>query len=96
MSVNLARPRIANAFFGTQRFVFAGSAGDIYGRYIGYYFLNIFAWIVAIGIAVAAVIIGGMRLGFTERGVQKLFTAPSLRTVLLLIAASSSSTSCSA
>ena len=56
VSVNLARPRISHAFLGTQRFDFAGSAGDIYGRYIGYYFLNVFVWIVAIGIAVAAVI----------------------------------------
>ena len=87
VSVNLARPRISHAFFGTQRFDFAGSAGDIYGRYIGYYFLNIFVWIVAIGLAVAAVIAGGMQLGFTAEEVAKLVTAPSLRTVLLLIAA---------
>jgi uncharacterized membrane protein YjgN (DUF898 family) len=87
VSVNLARPRISHAFFGTQRFDFAGSAGDIYGRYLGYYFLNVFVWIVAIGLAVAAVIVGGMQLGFTAEEVTQLATAPSLRTVLLLIAA---------
>ena len=47
VSVNLSRPRIANAFLGTQRIDFAGRVGDIYGRYIGYYFLNMVAWIVA-------------------------------------------------
>ncbi len=41
VSVNLARPRIANTRVGTQGFAFAGRAGDIYGRYLGYYFLNI-------------------------------------------------------
>ena len=87
VSVNLARPRISHTFLGTQRFDFAGSAGDIYGRYIGYYFLNVFVWILAMGIAVAAVIAGGMQLGFTAEEVEKLATAPSLRTVLLLIAA---------
>jgi uncharacterized membrane protein YjgN (DUF898 family) len=87
VSVNLARPRISNAFFGTQRFDFAGSAGDIYGRFLGYYFLNVFAWIVAIGVAVAAVIAGGVQLGLTAEEVEKLFTAPGLRAVLLLIAA---------
>jgi uncharacterized membrane protein YjgN (DUF898 family) len=86
VSVNLARPRISHAFFGTQRFDFAGNAGDIYGRFLGYYFLNVFVWIVAIGLAVAAVITGGMQLGFTAEEVTQLATAPSLRTVLLLIA----------
>ena len=87
VSVSLARPRISHACFGTQRFDFAGSAGDVYGRFLGYYFLNVFVWIVAIGVAVAAVIAGGLQLGFTTQDVTKLFTAPSLRTVLLLIAA---------
>jgi len=87
VSVNLARPRISHTFLGTQRFDFAGSAGDIYGRYLGYYFLNVFVWILAIGVAVAAVIAGGMQLGFTAEEVEKLATAPSLRAVLLLIAA---------
>ncbi|HYC66279.1 MAG TPA: DUF898 family protein, partial [Reyranellaceae bacterium] len=46
VSVVLARPRIANVQLGSQKFEFAGRAGDIYGRYMGYYFLNILAWIV--------------------------------------------------
>ena len=54
VSVNLARPRISNARVGTLPFVFAGSAGDIYGRYLGYYFLNIVAWLVAAAIAIAS------------------------------------------
>ena len=55
VSVNLARPRISNVRFGTLPFVFAGSAGDIYGRYLGFYFLNIIAWLVAAAIIFAAI-----------------------------------------
>jgi len=87
VSVNLARPRIANAFLGTQRLDFAGGVHDIYGRYIGYYFLNLLAWIVAIGIAATVVIAGGARFGVTEQEFARLFTSFSLRTVLLLIVA---------
>ncbi|CAN5136656.1 hypothetical protein BH10PSE6_BH10PSE6_58920 [soil metagenome] len=87
VSVNLARPRIGNAFLGTQRLDFAGQVGDIYGRYIGYYFLNVVIWIVAIGIAVAVVIAGGHELGITSEELTKLATQPSLRTVLLLVVA---------
>lgn len=54
MSVTLARPRISNAAIGTQRFVFAGHAGDIYGRYIAYYLLNIVVTVVLIVAVVAA------------------------------------------
>jgi uncharacterized membrane protein YjgN (DUF898 family) len=80
VSVNLARPRIVNARVGTQGFAFAGSAGDIYGRYLGYYFLNIVAWIVAAGATFA--LIGGTieSLGF------KLFSHPSLRTLVVVLA----------
>jgi uncharacterized membrane protein YjgN (DUF898 family) len=87
VSVNLARPRISHTFFGTQRFDFAGNAGDIYGRYLGYYFLNVFAWIVALGIAAAVVFLGGMQLGITGEEIEKLAAAPGLRAVLLLVAA---------
>ena len=87
VSVNLARPRIANAFLGTQRLDFAGGVHDIYGRYIGYYFLNLLAWMVAIGIAVTVVIAGGAGFGITEQELTRLFTSFSLRTVLLLIVA---------
>jgi uncharacterized membrane protein YjgN (DUF898 family) len=85
VSVNLARPRIANAFLGTQRIDFAGRAGDIYGRYIGYYFLNMAAWVVAAGVAVGVVMAGGRELGFTGEELLELFTSFSLRTVLLLV-----------
>jgi len=85
--VTLARPRIANAFLGTQRLDFAGGVHDIYGRYIGYYFLNLLAWMVAIGIAVTVVIAGGKGLGFSSDEIARLFTSFSLRTVLLLIVA---------
>jgi uncharacterized membrane protein YjgN (DUF898 family) len=87
VSVSLSRPRIANVFLGTQRLDFAGRVGDIYGRFLGYYFLNAFVWIVAIGIAVAVVIAGGKELGITSQELAKLFVSPSFRTVLLLIAA---------
>ncbi len=86
VTVSLARPRISNARVGTLPLVFAGSAGDIYGRYLGYYFLNIVAWIAAI---VAAFAIGGGaadRLGLSSDDFLKLFTAPSLRTVLVAAA----------
>ncbi len=87
VSVNLARPRISNVRFGTLPFAFAGSAGDIYGRYLGFYFLNILAWIVAAGIFFAA--IGGAveKLGFSSTELLKLFSQPGLRTVLLIAAA---------
>jgi uncharacterized membrane protein YjgN (DUF898 family) len=84
VSVNLARPRIANAFLGTQRIDFAGRAGDIYGRYIGYYFLNIAAWVLVLTVGVTLAIAGGKSLGFTSEELTKLFTSFSLRTVLLL------------
>ncbi len=85
VSVNLSRPRIANAFLGTQRIDFAGRVSDIYGRYIGYYFLNMVAWIVAAAVAVGVVMAGGRELGFTGEQLLDLFTSFSLRTVLLLI-----------
>ncbi|MCW5733311.1 MAG: DUF898 family protein [Enhydrobacter sp.] len=87
VSVSLARPRIDNAFIGTQRLHFAGRVGDIYSRYLGYYFLNVVVWIVAIGIAVAVVIAGGHELGITAEELTRLATQPSLRTVLLLVVA---------
>lgn len=82
-SVNTARPRIANVLVGTQGFVFAGRAGDIYGRFIGYYFLNILAWLVAIGLAFG--IVGGLgsELGVSLDNIPELFTKPGPRTVLM-------------
>lgn len=85
VSVTLARPRISNAFLGTQRLEFHGRAGDIYGRYLGYYFLNATVWMVAIGVAVAAMFAAGSGLGITGEEIRDLFTSFSLRTVLLLI-----------
>ncbi|MBX9947350.1 MAG: DUF898 domain-containing protein [Reyranella sp.] len=86
VSVNLARPRISNARVGTLPFAFAGAASDIYGRYIGYYFLNIAAWIAAI-VAVFA-ILGGTtsEFGVSTDDLLKLVTEPSLRTILIAAA----------
>ena len=86
VSVNLARPRISNTRFGSLPFAFAGSAGDIYGRYVGYYFLNILAWLVAA--FVAFLVIGGTAegLGLSSEEFLKLFSNPSLRTILLIAA----------
>ena len=83
-----ARPRIANTRFGSLRFVFSGGAGDIYGRYVGYYFLNIIAWLVAMGIFFAAIggTVGGLGISFTEEEILKLLTRPSLRAILLVAA----------
>jgi uncharacterized membrane protein YjgN (DUF898 family) len=85
VSVNLARPRISNARVGTLPFVFAGSASDIYGRYVGYYFLNIIAWLVAIGVFAAA--IGGTvgELGISGEDFLRFFSEPSLRTILVIV-----------
>jgi uncharacterized membrane protein YjgN (DUF898 family) len=86
MSVTLAKPRITNARFGTQTFEFAGRAGDIYGRYLGYYFLNIFAWIVVL-VALGFAIGGWMEgLGLTGKDLLEVFSKPSLRTVLVVLA----------
>jgi uncharacterized membrane protein YjgN (DUF898 family) len=87
VSVNLARPRIANAFVGTQQVDFGGHASDIYGRYIGYYFLNIAAWGLVIAIGAAIAFAGGKSLGLSEHEIASLFTSFSLRTVLLLVIA---------
>jgi uncharacterized membrane protein YjgN (DUF898 family) len=88
VSVNLARPRIANTRFGSLPFVFSGGAGDIYGRYVGYYFLNIIAWLVALGIFFTAIggAVGGLGISFTEDEILKLLTRPSLRAILLVAA----------
>jgi uncharacterized membrane protein YjgN (DUF898 family) len=87
VSVTLTRPRIANSRFGTLPVVFAGRAGDVYGRFVGYYFLNLLAWGIAIGIAIAA--IGGTidELGVSEEDVENLFSQPGLRTVAIIAAA---------
>jgi len=85
VSVNLARPRIANTRVGTMPFAFAGRAGDIYGRYLGYYFLNILAWVAA---AVATFMaVGGTleTLGVSSDDFLKLFAHPSLHTVVVLL-----------
>ena len=68
-----ARPRIVNTRVGTQGFTFAGRAGDIYGRYLGYYFLNIAAWVAAAVVTFMA--IGGTieTLGISSDEFLKLF-----------------------
>jgi uncharacterized membrane protein YjgN (DUF898 family) len=86
VSVNLARPRISNVRFGTLPFAFAGSASDIYGRYLGFYFLNLIAWLAAAAITFA--VIGGtvQELGVSSDDFLKLFSHPSLRTALIVVA----------
>ena len=86
VSVNLARPRIANTRLGTLPFAFAGNAGDIYGRYLGYYFLNIVAWVAA-AVAVFFAVGGTLEsLGVSSDEFLKLFSRPSLRTFLFVVA----------
>jgi uncharacterized membrane protein YjgN (DUF898 family) len=87
VSVNLARPRLSNAAIGTQRLEFAGRAGDIYGRYLGYYFLNIFLWIVVFAGAAAAIGIGGARFGIDLDKIHTLFAKPGLYTILAIVIA---------
>ena len=85
VSVNLARPRIVNTRVGTQGFAFAGRASDIYGRYLGYYFLNIVAWVAAAFVTFMA--IGGTieTLGISSDEFLKLFAHPSLHTVVVVL-----------
>lgn len=85
VSVNLARPRIVNARVGSQGFAFAGRAGDIYGRYLGYYFLNIAAWVAAAVVTFMA--IGGTieTLGISSDDFLKLFAHPSLHTIVVVL-----------
>ncbi len=85
VSVNLARPRIGNARVGTLPFAFAGSAGDIYGRFLGYYFLNIIAWVaaaVAVAMAVGSAL-DGMGLSFSD--ILENLAKPTARTILLIL-----------
>ncbi|MBM3647107.1 MAG: DUF898 domain-containing protein [Alphaproteobacteria bacterium] len=87
VSVKLARPRIVNLRYGTLPLEFAGRASDIYGRYLGYYFLNIVAWVVAAIVLIGAIggTVGGLDL--SEEEFLTLFSQPNLRTVLLALAA---------
>ena len=87
VSMALARPRIGNARFGTQVVAFAGNAGDIYGRYIGYYFLIILAWVVAIGVAAFAIGVTGSQLELEFEELLKVLSNPTPRVVLLLVLA---------
>src|SRR4029079_18754665 len=57
LQTNLARYQVSNDRLGSAQVEFAGRSGDIYGRYIGYYFLNIAAWI-GVGVAAAFIITG--------------------------------------
>lgn len=59
VSLNGYRTRYTT--FGSLNFGFAGRAADIYGRFIGFYFLNIAAWIVLA--IVVFIIIGGVSSG---------------------------------
>jgi uncharacterized membrane protein YjgN (DUF898 family) len=56
--VSLNGYRTRHMTFGNLNFGFAGRAADIYGRFIGFYFLNIAAWVVLA--IVVAMIIGGV------------------------------------
>ena len=70
----------------TLPFAFAGRAGDIYGRYLGYYFLNILAWVVAAVVTFMA--IGGTleSFGVSSDDFLRLLSHPSLRTVAVVLA----------
>lgn len=87
VSVALARPRIANVQLGSQPLEFAGRAGDVYGRYMGYYFLNILAWIVAAGIGVAVFMQVFKDNVAAPEDLITVFSQPGLRTVIVMIIA---------
>lgn len=84
VSMVLARPRIANVAIGSQRLEFAGRAGDVYGRYIGYYFLNILAWIVAVGIGIALFYQLFKDTVGKPEDLLVMLSQPGLRTLLLV------------
>jgi uncharacterized membrane protein YjgN (DUF898 family) len=83
VSIVLARPRIANVAVGSQRLEFAGRAGDVYGRYLGYYFLNILAWAVAIGIGIAVFFQVFRETVGKPEDILVMLSQPGLRTLLL-------------
>ena len=91
VDVLLARYRLSNMTFGTVRFGFAGQTGAIYGRYIGFYCLNILAWfLLAI---VIALIVGGLagsglidRLGGWE-AIGEQITHPTPLVLLIMFVA---------
>ncbi|HEX2843370.1 YjgN family protein [Hyphomicrobium sp.] len=90
LDVALAKYRLKNLTFGTVRFGFAGQAGDIYGRFIGFYFLNIMAWIVLVVIIV--MIIGGLsavidRFGGWEAIGDKIAHPTPLVIVIMILVA---------
>lgn len=87
VSVGLARPRLTNSHVGTQPLDFAGRPGDIYGRYIGYYFLNIFVWLVAIGVVSIAVGVTISQIDAKIEDLLKLFSRPGPLTLVLIAAA---------
>jgi uncharacterized membrane protein YjgN (DUF898 family) len=87
VSVNLARPRIVNAALGTQRLEFAGAAGDVYRRYLGYYFLNILLWFVVVGLASIALFVGGVKLGVDPATLATIFTKPGFTTLVVIVIA---------
>jgi uncharacterized membrane protein YjgN (DUF898 family) len=86
VSVSLARPRISNAHLGTQRLEFVGTAGDVYGRFVGYYFLNIMAFIAvfAIGAGALAGVFAGV--GFSAAELKNLGDLGRLRIALFVAA----------
>ena len=87
VSMALAKPRLGNARVGTQGFEFAGRSGDIYGRYVGYYFLNILAWGLAIGAGVALLGVSAAKAGVDLEKLGGLFTRPGPLTIALILAA---------
>lgn len=79
MCMNLVTPvrdislngyRTRNMTFGHLNFGFAGRAADIYGRFIGFYFLNIAAWVVLA--IVVAIIIGGVSSSTTGLSFEQM------------------------
>jgi uncharacterized membrane protein YjgN (DUF898 family) len=87
VSVKLARPRIVNASLGTQRFEFAGSAGDVYGRYIAYYFLNLLLWVVVIAITSAVMVAGGVKFGVDQAQLTANLNKPGLLIFIMALIA---------
>ncbi len=81
--VSLNGYRTRHITFGNLNFGFAGRAADIYGRFIGFYFLNIAAWVVLF--VVVALIIGGVSSSLGSLSFEQMMEKMANPTPMVLL-----------
>lgn len=81
--VSLNGYRTRHMTFGNLNFGFAGRAADIYGRFIGFYFLNIAAWVVLF--VVVALVIGGVSSSVGSLSFQQMMERLAHPTPMVLL-----------